>query len=209
MAWTTEHGICLGLWILWCLLHSALVDPEVTSRLEKRLGERFALYRLAYNLFSLLSVLPLAAWTLTIDAAPVFRWSGAWRLGQAALLAAAAFLFAAGARKYPLRDFLGIPSRSRKPGNEPTIAGGGILAVIRHPWYAGGILLVWAREVSLFGLALNLLLSAYFVAGALHEERKLVRVHGEAYRRYRGEVSMFFPWKWLRRRIKNFFEADR
>ncbi|MEJ5357357.1 MAG: NnrU family protein [Desulfobacterales bacterium] len=202
MDWNAEHGIVLGLWALWCLLHSVLVDPAVTSRLEKRRGDLFAFYRPAYNLFSLLTVLPLAGWTLAIDSAPVLRWSGPLRLVQACLLAAAVFLFAAGAREYPLRDFLGIPGGPRKEKEGRRLATRGILGAIRHPWYAGGILLLWAREAGVFGLAWNLLLSAYFVAGAFHEEHTLLELHGEAYRRYRGEVSMFFPWKWLRRRMK-------
>lgn len=202
MDWKAEHGIVLSIWALWCLLHSALVDPAVTSRLEKRLGGLFAFYRPAYNLFSLLTVLTLAGWALAIDSAPVLRWGGPLRLVQVPMLAAALFLFAAGAREYPLRDFLGLTPRAPGEGDGRKIATRGILGAIRHPWYAGGILLLWAREAGVFGLVLNLLLSAYFVAGAFHEERTLLERHGEAYRRYRGEVSMFFPWKWLRRRVK-------
>jgi len=45
-------------------------------------------------------------------------------------------------------------------------AASGILSAIRHPWYAGGILIIWARDISLFAFLNNIVISAYFVIGA-------------------------------------------
>jgi protein-S-isoprenylcysteine O-methyltransferase Ste14 len=39
------------------------------------------------------------------------------------------------------------------------------------------------------------------VIGTILEERKLVREFGEPYREYQRNVSMFFPYKWLKARI--------
>ena len=201
MEWRLDHGACLALWALWCVLHSAFAGPA-TAAGRPLGGGRCDGYRLAYNLGSLLTLLPLAAWTLAIDTDPLFRWAGPLRAAQAVLVATGGVLFAAGARQYPLGAFLGIARGDRNEKNGRPFVTRGVLGAIRHPWYAGGILVLWAREASAFGLALNLLLSAYFVAGAFHEEQTLLRRYGEAYRRYREEVSMFFPWKWLRRRLR-------
>ncbi len=200
MDWTLEHGACLALWAIWCVLHSAFAHPGGRAGRPRR-GGRVDSYRLAYNLASLLTLAPLAAWTLAIDTGPILRWEGPLRAVQAALVAAAASLFAAGARVYPLGNFLGVGRGGGTESAGQPLVTRGVLGMVRHPWYAGGILLVWAREASPFGLVLNLLLSAYFVAGAFREERTLLRRHGDDYRRYREEVSMFFPWKWLRRRL--------
>ena len=77
----------------------------------------------------------------------------------------------------------------------------GILSVIRHPWYISGVMIVWARDISLSTLLNNIVISAYFVVGAILEERKLALQFGEKYRDYQKNVSMFLPCKWLRAKV--------
>jgi protein-S-isoprenylcysteine O-methyltransferase Ste14 len=78
----------------------------------------------------------------------------------------------------------------------------GILGVIRHPWYVGGMLIVWARPLDISAIITNTIITGYFVVGAILEERKLRRVFGDAYREYQEKVSMFFPCKWLKVRFR-------
>ncbi len=73
--------------------------------------------------------------------------------------------------------------------------------MIRHPWYLGGILIVWARDLSLSTILNNTVITSYFIIGTVLEERKLVREFGEPYREYQRNVSMFFPCKWLKAKI--------
>ena len=77
----------------------------------------------------------------------------------------------------------------------------GVLGVIRHPWYSGVFLLLWASDITLRGLMINLILSAYLVIGTFLEERKLVLEFGDRYREYQRQVSMFIPFKWLKSRL--------
>jgi protein-S-isoprenylcysteine O-methyltransferase Ste14 len=69
--------------------------------------------------------------------------------------------------------------------------------VIRHPWYAGLVLLLWARDLDIAGLVVSSVLTVYILIGTLLEERKLVHEFGDAYRDYQRRVSMFVPIKWL------------
>jgi len=64
-------------------------------------------------------------------------------------------------------------------------------------------LIVWARDLGWSAVLNNLVIDAYFLIGAFLEERKLVREYGMAYVRYRRQVSMFFPWKWVKARLGN------
>jgi len=73
--------------------------------------------------------------------------------------------------------------------------------MVRHPWYTGGLLLIWAQKMDRPILMMSLILSVYFIVGALLEERKLRRIYGQVYRDYQHEVSMFFPFKWLKKKI--------
>ena len=81
----------------------------------------------------------------------------------------------------------------------------GIHGVIRHPWYAGGLLLLWSirGEYSLLVFTVYSVFSIYFIIGARLEEKRLLREFGKGYQDYMDEVSMFIPVKWLRRRIED------
>jgi protein-S-isoprenylcysteine O-methyltransferase Ste14 len=77
----------------------------------------------------------------------------------------------------------------------------GVLGLIRHPWYLGVFILIWARDMTLKGLIINLVLSAYLVIGTVLEERKLVLDFGNKYKEYQLQVSMFIPLKWLESKL--------
>jgi protein-S-isoprenylcysteine O-methyltransferase Ste14 len=78
----------------------------------------------------------------------------------------------------------------------------GVLGVVRHPWYLGVFLLIWANDLCLRELIINLIVSAYLIIGTFLEERKLVLEFGDRYREYQRQVSMFIPVKWLRLKLR-------
>jgi protein-S-isoprenylcysteine O-methyltransferase Ste14 len=110
----------------------------------------------------------------------------------------------AGGRAYDLPFFLGLRQIRDSRATSLLSASGplktsGILGMIRHPWYTGGLLLIWAPKMDRPILIMSLILSVYFIVGALLEERKLTRIYGQDYRDYQQEVSMFFPLKWIKK----------
>jgi protein-S-isoprenylcysteine O-methyltransferase Ste14 len=115
--------------------------------------------------------------------------------GQVVLLCAAAVLFVMAARRYDMKIFLGIVPMEHGISSMG-LDTGGVLALVRHPWYLAGLLLVWARDLTLVDVLVNLVIVIYLWFGSLLEERKLVRAYGEAYRRYQRRVSMLIPWGW-------------
>ncbi len=206
MKLSPDQIVCILLWALWCALHSLLIALPVTGYLKKRLGGGYRFYRLSYNLVAVATLIPLALYTYALDGAPIFRWDGLLAVFKYLLLAGSLFLFIAGARQYHLPIILGTAQiRSGKAGRvipeHDLFATSGILGVIRHPWYTAGIMIVWSKDFSLFGLLVNLVLSAYLLVGAYLEERKLLHKFGDRYREYQERVSMMLPCKWLRARI--------
>lgn len=192
-------------WMAWCTLHSALIATSVMDTLKRKLGNGFRFYRLFYNTVSILTLVPVILYTRAIEEAPVFRWEGLPVIGQAMLLTAGLLLFIAGGRNYDGLQFLGI--RQIRTGKTTAtlsrsnrINTSGILKVIRHPWYLGGMLIVWARDMSLVTINVNLIIVAYFIIGSYLEEKKLLLEFGDSYRKYQQEVSMLFPYKWLKGR---------
>ena len=78
---------------------------------------------------------------------------------------------------------------------EPLFRATGILRIVRHPWYSGGIAFVWAAgPVTTVSLAVKIVLSVYLLVGAVLEERKLVAQWGASYQEYQQRVPMLIPW---------------
>ncbi len=193
-------------WVLWCTLHSVLISTTVTQYAKRKLGDRFRFYRIFYNLFSLVTLVPLVSYSVSIRGQPVFRWEGPLVIVRYLLLAVSFLLFIAGGRHYSLSEFLGIRQLRDKQlshtlSGPNTFVASGIHRVIRHPWYLGGIIILWTENLSLSMILDNLVITSYFIVGSILEERKLVREFGEPYREYQRKVSMLLPYKWLKAKI--------
>ena len=193
----------LALWLLWCFLHSWLITARVNRWVAARGGCWQGAYRLGYVLFSLLSLVPPLWVTSKLPQHPLTPLPPWILAGQLLLLLYAVVMFWGGWRAYDLRAFLGLRQwQDYRAGRQAQAAGfkqSGILAHVRHPWYSGGIALIWAMPgLTDVTLAVRLLLTAYLIIGTVLEERKLVALLGEEYRAYQQAVPMLLPWKFRR-----------
>ncbi len=191
-------------WAAYCAAHSALISISVTNWFKKVLGSGYRFYRLSFNIFSTITLIPLVMYSNSarFRSEPLFAWSGHWRILQYCLVGSAAALFVAGARHYSMLQFLGIQQIRKESARSAMTGSGdfdatGVLGVIRHPWYVAVFVLLWTGELNMAAITTNLVLSAYLIVGTLLEERKLVIEFGEEYKRYQERVSMFIPLKWL------------
>ena len=195
------------LWSLWCAVHSALVSMTATDYLRSRLGSHFRFYRLFYNGFAIVTLIPVTIYSYTVQGEPVFVWDGYLRVVQVFLFFLAIYLFFAGMTHYDALQFLGIRQVKQKNFSEGMTKTGrlnasGILGKIRHPWYVGSIVFIWARQLDVSAIIVNIILTAHLIIGTYLEERKLIAEFGDEYRAYQQEVPMFIPYKWLKSKMR-------
>ncbi|WP_310599502.1 hypothetical protein [Desulfobulbus sp.] len=190
------------LWLAWCTAHSLLICRAAYEWLERKGGAWHALHRIGYVCFAVASLLPLLWLTEVAPHRPLTLPT--WLVPvQVAAGLYAVVMFVGGLRAYDLKSFLGLRQwydyRQGQAAPAPFLQQTGILQVVRHPWYSGGIALLWSLpELTDVSLLVRILLTFYLVVGTWLEERKLHRIFGSRYRSYCQEVPMLIPWKLFR-----------
>jgi protein-S-isoprenylcysteine O-methyltransferase Ste14 len=171
-------------WVVYLTLHSVLASPGIKKRYA------FKGYRIAYTVFSVAGLLALLFYNGSISSAPFFLSAGPPRYISLVLTTFGVMIIQASFRQYSFRGFVGL-------GNEPAvISREGILKHVRHPIYAGTILVI--AGFFLFIPNLPTLISClcmllYMPIGIMLEERKLIAMYGNDYVEYMRQVPALFP----------------
>jgi methanethiol S-methyltransferase len=179
------------------LVHSLLASFKAKEMAQTWLGwAGHRWYRLAYNIFATLSLLPVLALAVILPDRGIYTvpppWSGLFILLQLAGVGIAFFAVA----QTDLLHFAGLRQVSEKPGSKPVsiLQTDGLFRYVRHPIYTGSLLFLWASpEMSWNSLALKTAFTLYFIFGAMVEEKKLVTEFGDTYRAYRMRTPMLIP----------------
>lgn len=195
--------ILAALWIIWCILHSLLISRAAHTIVQRLFPDHYSMYRLFYVCFSIFSLILVLLYQFSLPQQVLITDNLAIRIGQLFLLLYAGFMFWAGSRVYDIGYFLGLV-QWRNRSSTSTSEGfpfhtDGILAYIRHPWYSGGIALLWGfGTVSDVYLLTRIILTVYILIGTLLEEKRLKTELGNRYREYCKQVPMLIPWKILK-----------
>jgi len=190
-----------GCWIAYFAIHSALASLAVKQRVARRWPTLMPAYRISYNVIALLLLIPIGMLSLSWEGPALWRWSGAagWLADGLALLAVGGFVISS--RAYDGSHFAGfrqLRTRSIEIEGDARLTISAFHRHVRHPWYSLALLLIWSRDMDAARLLDAIAISGYFVVGSILEERKLVVLFGEAYRRYMRAVPGLVPRPWRR-----------
>jgi protein-S-isoprenylcysteine O-methyltransferase Ste14 len=201
-----EYLILVILWIAFCALHSAMISATFTNFIKHKIGDRYRFYRLFYNIFSIITLIPVLFYAASIRQTPFFVWDGYLLPVKYILLFVGVLCFIMGSRNYNFGQFSGLTQIKEGTNNNlinktGKLSSRGILGIVRHPFYAGIFPLLWSNDLDVTALITNIILSVYVLIGTLLEERKLIAEFGGAYREYQQKVSMLFPLIWIKKKF--------
>ncbi|HZV53310.1 MAG TPA: hypothetical protein VFF82_00095 [Rhodocyclaceae bacterium] len=186
-------------WLVYGAVHSLLASTAAKAWVARRRPDLMPIYRLAFNAFATIALLPVLWLVYGTESDWLWRLTGAWAWLSNGLALAAVAGFAVTARAYDMDEFLGL--RQLRQNDRGTDDREGFTLsylhrFVRHPWYFLGLVLVWTRDMNGPLLVSAVAITLYFIIGSRFEERKLVALHGDAYRKYLAKVPGLLPLPW-------------
>lgn len=190
--------------IAFALIHSLMVAERTKRATAAAIGEPLVrrYYRLSFTLISIASTLAVAyVIYITPD---IHIWSAPlWLAITMNMARALALVFAVRSfRGFDLAEFMGVAQAARAEdtgdiegmtSSARLIRDGGY-AVVRNPLYFAGIALVsLAPTITRNGLVVTAIADAYFIFGALIEERRMLARFGCEYLSYKKDVPLLLP----------------
>lgn len=176
-------------WSLYFFTHSLLASQIVKDTLLNK-GVSLKFQRLTYNFIAIIGLLSLLFYNGYIYSEVIFAKNQGLKIMALFLGGAGVLIMNAAFRQFNTKSFLGFENE------QETLNKSGVLGYIRHPLYAGTILLTagffvydprWPTLVSL------LCIYAYLPIGIYLEEKKLVKKFGQLYIDYKKEVPAIIP----------------
>jgi len=178
------------------LVHSLLASLPVKAQAQRLFGETGRrLYRLVYNGIAVVTFLPLLALTAALPGKTLYRLPLPWSLLALGLQLLAFLTLVWAVLQTGAFSFLGLGALSGSTdAGASRLVTSGLYRFVRHPIYTAGLLFIWASPVMTSNLlALYLGVTLYIFIGAQHEEYRLVREYGDAYREYQRRTPMLIP----------------
>jgi methanethiol S-methyltransferase len=172
---------------------ASLTAKSLSGRWLGQWGRRG--YRLAYNIFAVLSFLPVLWLIVWLPDTEIYRIAFPWTLLTYSLQILGVLVLLFGLLQTDVWSFIGL--RQVHSATEPKrnqLVTSGLYRWVRHPLYTAGLLFIWFIPVMTTNLlAFNFSLTIYILVGAVFEERKLVLEYGDAYLQYQQVIPMLIP----------------
>jgi protein-S-isoprenylcysteine O-methyltransferase Ste14 len=184
---------------IYGVVHSWLASLQAKALAQRSLGAvAMRGYRLAYNLFAVITLLPVLALPILLPNRTLYTIPPPWVYLTLALQGLALVFLGVGLLQTGAWSFLGLEQLLAPAADAPPrLVVKGLYRWVRHPLYTAGLVFIWLIPVmSANLLALNIGLTLYLIIGAYFEERKLLREYGAEYADYQRRTPMLVPgWR--------------
>ena len=183
--------------VVYAGVHSLLASLGIKSWVRQRYGpgiEKW--YRLAYNIFAVISGLPILALLYLLPDQSLYQVPFPWILLTVLGQLVGAVIIVVGILQTDVWHFIGLRQISQSEKNQKSeMVNHGLYSRVRHPLYTGGLILIWLMPtMTLNLLTIFILFSIYLILGAKLEEKRLLEEFGNEYRAYQAQVPMLLPF---------------
>jgi protein-S-isoprenylcysteine O-methyltransferase Ste14 len=184
----------LGLfWALYFGLHSLLASRNIKRIIQNKLKISQRQYRVFYNIISVFGLIGILIFYATLDYPKFFKSTGIIRYLSLMLATFGIIILKKAFGEYDIREFIGLKSDDQSGLH---LRKKGILSYIRHPIYAGIILIIcglFLYSPDPASLTTTACVFVYLYIGIKLEEKKLLLEYGEKYLEYKKKVPALFP----------------
>ena len=182
-------------WLLYFYLHSLLAATGVKQFITRYLSISSArVYRIGYNIIGLTGIVGLLYLQFITPSALLFIPVSISFYMALLMMVAGLMIMLFAIKNYDWKSFIGITDEQAY-----SLVIAGMNKYVRHPLYSGTMLFVigyflWQPYVK--NILLLAMMMIYLVIGIWYEEKKLVKVYGEAYKNYQRSVKKMIPFIW-------------
>ena len=188
------HWLLLGLWIMYCFIHSWLAGVTVKNYIQKFTGEAFKFYRPLYSVFALLTLGLVVWYQFSMQSTRLFPGKLYLFIPGIITALAGSCIMIICINKY-FYELSGLRTL-QKPATKNTLQQSGLHQFVRHPLYLGTLLCIWGLFL-IFPLLNNIIacivITVYTLVGIRMEEKKLRLEFGESYIEYARKVPKLIP----------------
>jgi methanethiol S-methyltransferase len=192
----SPYLLLLILWGVYFFLHSLFARPWFKERFARRLPWLMPHYRLLYSLGSVVGLIGILFYNAIISHGRLLPPDGLYRYLGLMLTTAGVLVIRQAFRIYSFQEFFGLKPQAESKAIGQRLQTEGILGRVRHPLYAGTLLIVlgfWLYIPTWANLITTAVVVVYIFIGIRLEERDLERQFGSAYREYKQQVPMLIP----------------
>lgn len=189
-----NHILVAAVWILYCVLHSALASITIKQWVQQKAGKSYRYYRLFYTLFAFLSLAAVIYFQVSIESVYLYERTVISNLLGISTALAGLGLMLVCIKKYFL-SLSGLKSLYQEAHSAELMIAG-VHRYMRHPLYTGTFLFIWGLWLLFPSLSLfitDVVITVYTVYAIRLEEAKLVQEFGEKYREYQQNVPKLIP----------------
>ena len=187
--------------LIWGVVHSVTASLGAKDWIRRVFGSgavRF--YRLSYNIFSVVSFVPILWLMAVLPDRLLYRIPTPWVYLTGTGQIMAIVMLVVGVLQTDTLSFIGLRQLIEGERRSSQLVTHGLYRWVRHPLYTAGLLFIWLTPVmSINSLIVIISATIYIFVGALFEERKLEREFGVAYAEYKANTPMLVPGLALRR----------